>query len=409
MSRDASGATMTDRPVLFASYSGVLGGAERVLLDCVTRLEPPVDGRLPGRAAGRRRCEAGVAHVPVAARPLQARPAHTGRARRAGAATSRRLDPAFVVAWGARAVLAAALMPRAAAVARRPPRPAARPRDPRGRARRATRRADGIAAASHAIAAQLGGRRSPCCTRASTSTRFTPAPAAGRPAPRARARRAGRVEAARARARDRRAAARSCRLTLAGAPLPGDDDRSTQPSSAPAPNVTFAGPIADVPPRWPSAHVLLHCADAEPYGLVAGRGAGRRPPGRRARRGGPAGDRHATARAACTRRATRDAAAARAATRRSPTRTRPRPRARRAEALRRRDDVRRSGTRSTRATRRPHRAAERVSYAVVVVLHESRAELAALLDHARARRSCRRRHRPRRRRRRTRATRTAPR
>ena len=28
--------------IVFATYSGVLGGAERVLLDCVTRLESPL-------------------------------------------------------------------------------------------------------------------------------------------------------------------------------------------------------------------------------------------------------------------------------------------------------------------------------------------------------------------------------
>ena len=32
---------MRGRPVLFVSYSGVLGGAERVLLDCATRLGRP--------------------------------------------------------------------------------------------------------------------------------------------------------------------------------------------------------------------------------------------------------------------------------------------------------------------------------------------------------------------------------
>ena len=33
---------VSDEPMLFAAYAGVLGGAERVLLDCVTRLDRPL-------------------------------------------------------------------------------------------------------------------------------------------------------------------------------------------------------------------------------------------------------------------------------------------------------------------------------------------------------------------------------
>ena len=56
---------MDDRPVLFLSYSGVLGGAERVLLDCATRLGRPAlvacpEGPLAATARG-----AGVAVVPI--------------------------------------------------------------------------------------------------------------------------------------------------------------------------------------------------------------------------------------------------------------------------------------------------------------------------------------------------------
>ena len=45
---------MTDRPVLFASYSGLLGGAERVLLDCATRLDRPGVIACPDGPARRR-------------------------------------------------------------------------------------------------------------------------------------------------------------------------------------------------------------------------------------------------------------------------------------------------------------------------------------------------------------------
>jgi len=52
-------------------------------------------------------------------------------------------------------------------------------------------------------------------------------------------------------------------VTFAGAPLPGE----TYSPPAPA-NVTFAGHVDDVREALSRAHVLLHCADAEPYGLA---------------------------------------------------------------------------------------------------------------------------------------------
>ncbi len=36
----------------------------------------------------------------------------------------------------------------------------------------------------------------------------------------------------------------------------------------PGANVTIAGPIDDVPAALADHHVLLHCADEEPYGMV---------------------------------------------------------------------------------------------------------------------------------------------
>ena len=68
-------------PILFASYAGVLGGAERVLLDCATRLERPLrvacpDGPLAdGAARGGR-----STHAPLEDRGLKrsSRPAPRG-------------------------------------------------------------------------------------------------------------------------------------------------------------------------------------------------------------------------------------------------------------------------------------------------------------------------------------------
>ena len=264
---------MTDRPVLFASYSGVLGGAERVLLDCVTRLERPVAVACPEgpladalRAAGiahvRRspsgRCGSGLRH---AARDL------FGLARELAAARSR----ASLVAWGARGRCSPRRCSRrAAAVARRPPRPAC---SPAPRAPCAPRRAAPTAslAASHAIArAARRRRRGPPPRR--RPRRVHPAPAPGRPAARARARRARRLEAPGPRARDRRAGCRSCTSRSPASRCPATTaDRGASCGAA-----RRARRPRDVRrrrrrrprPRWPSAHVLLHCADAEPYGLV---------------------------------------------------------------------------------------------------------------------------------------------
>ena len=64
------------------------------------------------------------------------------------------------------------------------------------------------------------------------------------------------------------------RLTLAGAPLPGDDPsflaalRGQRRRPDLDGRVTFAGALADPRAALRDAHVLLHCADAEPYGLA---------------------------------------------------------------------------------------------------------------------------------------------
>ena len=60
------------------------------------------------------------------------------------------------------------------------------------------------------------------------------------------------------------------RVTIAGATLPGDDGRleRTLRETHLDPRIMLVGAIDDVPTALADAHLLLHCADAEPYGLV---------------------------------------------------------------------------------------------------------------------------------------------
>jgi glycosyltransferase involved in cell wall biosynthesis len=270
-----------DRPVLFLAYAGVLGGAERVLLDTATRLGRPVlvacpDGPLAAEAE-----RAGIAVERLPPRALRARgiaaPAHAlalaGLARSAPRLVRARA-PEVLVAWGARAVLAAALLPRRGG----PPRLAVHHDLPPSRAvaaalRAASARAGGAAASSHAIAASLGLRGAAILHPGVDLERFAASPLpAGPPSavvlgalvPWKRA----------DLALDVAARVPELRLTLAGAPLPGDDPsyvaalRRQAGAAGLDGRVAFVGALVDPRPALRDAHVLLHCADAEPYGLA---------------------------------------------------------------------------------------------------------------------------------------------
>src|SRR3954466_2757698 len=142
------------RPMLvFVSYSGVLGGAERVLLDAVTRMERPATVACPHRPLAAALEAAGVAHARVAQRPLQVSLAHVAGV--AGLARDiRRLRPEFLVAWGARAVLAARLESRPWLAVHHDLLPG---RAIRALVKAASKDANGVAAASQAIADEVGG------------------------------------------------------------------------------------------------------------------------------------------------------------------------------------------------------------------------------------------------------------
>jgi glycosyltransferase involved in cell wall biosynthesis len=271
--------------VLIASYAGVMGGAERVLLDAAVRLGRPVTVACPeGELAVAIRA-AGLPHAPLGERPLALGPVQAagllGLARELAALPR----PEALVAWGARAVLAAALLrdrPPLLAVhhdlmPRAEPRPAGAPIDlrasasaaarvgVRGAIRAASRRADAVAAASAAIAADLGLPDVAVLHPGVDLGAFRPAPLPEGP-PRALVLGAlvpwKRPDLAVAVA----ALMPELRVTIAGAPLPGDDGRYAASLRA-GDRVTLAGRV-DARAALAGAHVLLHCADAEPYGLA---------------------------------------------------------------------------------------------------------------------------------------------
>ncbi len=179
-----------------------------------------------------------------------------------------------MVAWGARAVLASALAGRPWLAVHH---------DLLGGAvlaatRAATRRAQGVAAASHAIAGQFGPDAIVLHPGVDLA-RFAPQPLPQGPPhalvvgalvgwkrPELALEIAGLMP--------------DLRLTLAGATLPGDDGRLEavlRTQAARLGDRVAIGPVTDMPGAFAGAHVVLHCADAEPYGmaLVEGLAAGR--------------------------------------------------------------------------------------------------------------------------------------
>jgi glycosyltransferase involved in cell wall biosynthesis len=263
----------------------VLGGAERILLDCAARLERPVlvacpDGPLAASAG-----DAGLDVAPLRERTLHLRAgvgaaaAHAaGLAGLARDAARIARDAEVLVAWGARAVLSCAALPR-------PTRPSLlavhcdlAPAGAPGRVlRAATTRADGVVALSQAIADDVLGRRSPQVAVLHPGVdlaHWAPLPPPPPEPPRAlllgalvRWKRADLALEIAARVP-------GLELELAGATLPGDDGSFPAELQRRAAQddlrgrVRFLGPLADPRPALARAHLLLHCADAEPYGLA---------------------------------------------------------------------------------------------------------------------------------------------
>lgn len=253
---------VSEPPVLFASYSGLLGGAERMLVDCATRLGRPAVILCPDGPLADAVKEARLLHVAIEQRPLRTRPQHLFALTSELTQRQREHDPAAIVAWGSRATLAAAMMTKR----RRPPllafhhdlypKPAVR-----GAVRAATRRADATAAASRAIADQLPGEVVVIHPGVDLDA-MAPTPLPGGP-PRAL------VVGALVQWKRPDLALEIARrmpelhVTFAGEPLPGERFDMT-----PRENVTFAGRVADIRDALARTHVLLHCADQEPFGLA---------------------------------------------------------------------------------------------------------------------------------------------
>jgi glycosyltransferase involved in cell wall biosynthesis len=254
---------MSGPPVLFASYSGVLGGAEQVLVDCVTRLEREVTVACPeGPLAAELRAQH-IAHAPLEARPLQLTPAHVAHVA-ALARDLRQLKPGFLVAWGARAVLAAPFAGRPWLAVHHDLLPPA----VRAVTKVATGRADKVAAASRAIAIQFGDAT--VLHPGVDLARFTPRPPPPGP-PHALVLGALVGWKRPDLALDVAERMPELRLTLAGATLPGDDgsvEAGLRARAAKLGGRVTIGPVSDVHEALANAHVLLHCADVEPYGMA---------------------------------------------------------------------------------------------------------------------------------------------
>ncbi len=290
-----SAGVSTPTQALFVSYTSLLGGAERILLDHATALPGPVvlacpEGPLAeqARAAGidvvalrNRRVELRASARDRLAMPL--RMTAQGREVRRIAAQRR---PGCVVAWGMRALFSCAAGLRGL----RPHRPLVFQHNDQlpsplvGRAvRAAARRADLTIALSQAIAADLDPDRKlglgiEVVRPGVDLTRFRPAgtPPSDPPTAILLGAIVGwkrpdlALEATALAARE----LPDLRLRIAGAPLAaaGSDllakleHRARQPDLAG--RVEFDGQVEDVPSALAAATCLLHCADREPYGMA---------------------------------------------------------------------------------------------------------------------------------------------
>ena len=273
-------------PALFVSYAGVLGGAERLLLDMAGGLAQTPTLACPEGALAERARDAGIHVLTIPERRLELR---AGARDRAGAplriaaharelgALVRDLDPDVLVAWGMRPLLAAA----AALRGRTRPRLVFQHNDllpgpAIARAvRAAARRADEVCVLSECIARDLG-LPAQVINPGVDLERFHASPLPEGP-PEALV--LGAIvgwkqpelalEATALAARE----LPDLRLRIAGAPLDAEGERLLERMRARAAQpdlegrVELAGPV-DAAEALGRATCLLHCAEREPFGLV---------------------------------------------------------------------------------------------------------------------------------------------
>jgi glycosyltransferase involved in cell wall biosynthesis len=290
-----SAGVSTPPQALFVSYTSLLGGAERILLDHATALPGPVVLACPEGPLAERARAAGIEVVALRGRRVELRasagdrlamPLRMGAQGREVRRIAAQLRPGCVVAWGMRALLSCAtglrgLRPHRSLVFQHNdllPSPLV------GRAvRAAARRADLAIALSRAIADDLDpdhnlGVRIEVVRPGVDLTRFRPADAPSPDRPTALLlgaivdwKRPGlALEATALAARE----LPELRLRIAGAPLASAgtellaelERRAGQPDLAG--KVDFAGQVDDVPAALAAATCLLHCADREPYGMA---------------------------------------------------------------------------------------------------------------------------------------------
>jgi glycosyltransferase involved in cell wall biosynthesis len=275
-----STAVAAPAPVLFVSFSGAYGGAERILVDCAARLgEPAVVACPPGPLATAAR-DAGLRVSPLRPRSIVLRSgaraalSHAaglvGLARDVTRITADERAPT-VVAWGMRAVLAAS-----------PPRLGVPvlavhndllPKGPVATAvRAATKRCAGAVALSHAIAEELP----PGAAVLHPGVALGEAPAAPPPGGRPRVLWLGALVPWKrpGLALDVAERVPEAAFDLGGSPLPdGGQELVTElrrrvAGPQLAGRARLLGQIPDAAQELAGAHVLLHTADAEPFGMV---------------------------------------------------------------------------------------------------------------------------------------------
>lgn len=288
-----SAGVSTPPQALFVSYTSLLGGAERILLDNATALAGPVALACPEGPLAERARAAGIAVVSLTRRRMELRasardrlamPLRVGGQAREVRRIVAQLRPGCVIASGMRALLSCAACLRGL----RPHRPLVfahndlLPSPLVGRAvRAAARRADLVVALSQAIADDLdpdGGLGAPLeVVRPGVDlARFRPsgAPSGDTALVLGAIVDWKRPDLALATVALAARELPDLRLRLAGAPLGAAGaellDRLERRAARPdlAGRVDLAGQVEDVPAALAEATCLLHCADREPYGMA---------------------------------------------------------------------------------------------------------------------------------------------